>query len=293
MKLVLITVFILGLLFVSWSNLSAGQTVTVRIEGKGETIFKGSVDINDDCIFTDNKSQPLEVNEPMAVCALEAVSKKAGFNYSVENQSLGLFLQNIAGKNGDWRYWVNKNFARVGIGDYKLNNNDYVVFALDTSEFPEEKVPEKPKELEKPQTSAQIINPAPPKENPTVTTPIIPRNATQIQNPSTDVDTAKQSNPTPANQPSTNQPAQTVPTLQPSAIGAAVLTQQPKVVIPEPEITETAVEDVQPVKITKLAGALPKTGPEDRYLYLGPLLTSIGLITKKFTKVPLARLLRN
>jgi len=97
--------------------------ITVRIEGKNETIWNGDVTFSNSTIVdTNNDSHYLD--KPTALGALDAASTLGNFSYEVGGS---LFLNSIAGEANDpvtwdgWMYRVDYYSPMVGAADFVIN----------------------------------------------------------------------------------------------------------------------------------------------------------------------------
>jgi PGF-pre-PGF domain-containing protein len=111
-------------------------TIPVRIEGKGETIWKGNVTFSNSTIFTCNTEENYTIDYPSALGALDEASKKGGFSYRVRQDSSGLgglYVESVADESGSgefgWIVLVNNVFIPVSAAEWKLNDGDYVLWS--------------------------------------------------------------------------------------------------------------------------------------------------------------------
>lgn len=276
--LILLLTFLLLLTF--GINIKASQSIRVRIEESGGTIFNDGVEVGNNCLVVDDQGKPHEIQGLKAICALQTASKKGGFSLTLEDMSLGLFLKNISGKGGDWVYWVNKTFAPVGLDSYDLKGGDSLVLSNISQDFPEEKQLPNPSPV-----SSPIVNPFPVR--------VLEKNTPQAQNPEVKVEppkypigaplTAKKEEPNPS--PSSNPSPQlgsSVPVNPPIAQSNTPASDNQAFRAADQQInplTEITPE-VQSQPILIASTSLPKTGSEEWIWVLVGLLIIVGGILR-------------
>lgn len=279
MKALVILLFTFLLLLTSGISISASQSVGLRIEEKGGTIFNGKLNLENNCFVVDDQGKPHEIQGLKAICALQAASKSGEFSLTLEDMSLGLFLKKVSGKDGDWIYWVNKTFAPVGFDSYDLKSGDSLVLSNISQDFPEERQPPSPSPVYRPIVKPQALseNPKSP-ETPKTTSKDTPIGAPLI---------AKKEEPKPSPSASTNpslHPNSSVPA-NPSIAGLNTsasdnqIPQQADQQInpPTPSISET---QKQPILVASTS--LPKTGREEWFWVLvGFLIIAGGVLRLK------------
>lgn len=98
-------------------------TASVRIEGKNDTVWTGTVTFSNSSIVADN-GKTYYLNEPTALGALDEANKTTGFGYKVAAYSWGLYVYEVAGEPpigwDGWMYRVNYASPWVGAVDYTL-----------------------------------------------------------------------------------------------------------------------------------------------------------------------------
>jgi hypothetical protein len=101
----------------------AGIAVNVRIEGQEDTIWSGSVRVNDSTIFDDQGGQHY-MPQPTALGALNEASITGEFSYVVQDTAYGLYLYSVAGEDpaglAGWMYRVDYYSPMVGAADFIL-----------------------------------------------------------------------------------------------------------------------------------------------------------------------------
>jgi hypothetical protein len=101
-----------------------GIAVNVRIEGQDDTIWSGSVRVNDSNIFDDQGGSHY-LTQPTALGALNEASVEGEFSYVVKDSAYGLYLHSVAGEEPEglagWMYRVNYYSPMVGVADFVLD----------------------------------------------------------------------------------------------------------------------------------------------------------------------------
>lgn len=122
--------------------------VKVRIEGLGETIvvpMEFDIGVHDISHAT-GETRSSETQEPRAIHAIVKALELSGFNVSDKTKfdfGGGNFIKNIDGLKMNsinpgldgWMYFVNNEFATVGVGDFQLEENDSITLYFVTSFF--------------------------------------------------------------------------------------------------------------------------------------------------------------
>lgn len=126
--------FLVGILGFGWFGLASGEdTVTVRIEGEGQTYFDGEVQLSG-CEITDEAGGVHEY-EAVAACAVQAAAENAGVDLGWQDFGFGLLLAQIGDeRNADdwsktWGFWVNYDPASVGLSDYSVTAGEKILVA--------------------------------------------------------------------------------------------------------------------------------------------------------------------
>ncbi len=105
-------------------------TVDVRIEGRNDTIWTGTLTFSNSTIITDDGIYYL--NEPTALGALDEANKTAGFGYKVSAYPWGLYVYEVAGEAASgydgWMYRVNFIMPWAGASEYTLSDGDSVLW---------------------------------------------------------------------------------------------------------------------------------------------------------------------
>ena len=113
---------------------AGSPSVTLRIEDESATVFSGSVEIGD-CSVQDTDGATHELSG-VALCALDAASSQAGFDYEVQDFGFGLFVNGINGQSTpsdfskSWSLWANESSASVGADALVLSDGDVLLFAF-------------------------------------------------------------------------------------------------------------------------------------------------------------------
>jgi len=99
-------------------------TTNVRIEGKNDTVWCGTVTFSNSTVTTtDGVTHYL--NEPTALGALDEANKSGGFGYVLVDYGWGLYMQEVAGEPpigwDGWMYRVDYASPWVGVADFVLN----------------------------------------------------------------------------------------------------------------------------------------------------------------------------
>ena len=101
--------------------------ITVRIEGKNETIWYGDVTFSNSTIV-DTANVSHYFDKPTALGALDAASKLGNFSYEVEDMGWGLLVTSIGGEgynpvtwDPSWMYRVDYYSPMVGAADFVIN----------------------------------------------------------------------------------------------------------------------------------------------------------------------------
>jgi len=106
-------------------------TASVRIEGKNDTVWTGTVTFSNSSIVADN-GKTYYLSEPTALGALDEANKTTGFGYKVAAYSWGLYMYEVAGEAASgwdgWMYRVDYVSPGVGAPDYTLAENDNVLW---------------------------------------------------------------------------------------------------------------------------------------------------------------------
>lgn len=105
-------------------------TGSIRIEGKDDTVWSGTVTVSDTYFYAKNsdtgETQEYYISYPSVLGALIEASDIAGFSYIIEYwPSWNGFLVKTIHENSDWwHYWVDYKLPIVGAVDYELTNQD-------------------------------------------------------------------------------------------------------------------------------------------------------------------------
>ncbi|HUV01836.1 MAG TPA: PGF-pre-PGF domain-containing protein, partial [Desulfobacteria bacterium] len=101
--------------------------ITVRIEGKNETVWYGDVTVSNSTIV-DTANVSHYFDKPTALGALDAASKLGNFSYEVEDMGWGLLVTSIGGEgynpvtwDPSWLYRVDYYSPMVGAADFIIN----------------------------------------------------------------------------------------------------------------------------------------------------------------------------
>jgi hypothetical protein len=101
-----------------------GIAINVRIEGQDDTIWSGSVRVNDSNIFDDQGGSHY-LAQPTALGALDEAATAGEFNYVVKDSAYGLYIDSIADEEPEglagWMYRVNYFSPMVGAADFVLD----------------------------------------------------------------------------------------------------------------------------------------------------------------------------
>lgn len=113
---------------------SGAVTISLRIEGKMETLFDAPVTVST-LELTDSKGKSHYLPKPTALSVLEVASRQGGFNYKVDSHILGLFVRAIGDEADHWEYLVNYNLPGKGAAKRVLRNGDEVLWFLNEKTF--------------------------------------------------------------------------------------------------------------------------------------------------------------
>lgn len=102
----------------------------IRIEGETETIWKGTISVDNSEIIAENmdthEMETHEINYPSVLGALDEASKEGDFSYTVVYYPSwdSLFVTSIkgdsTGEKTGWLYWVDYEAIMVGADQYEL-----------------------------------------------------------------------------------------------------------------------------------------------------------------------------
>ncbi len=104
-------------------------TGTIRIEGKNETIWMGTVTVGEITFDAKNVSSGLTesftISYPSALGALIEASEIDGFSYFIDYYPSwnAFILTNVEEDSDWWHYWVDYEMPMVGAGDFELTND--------------------------------------------------------------------------------------------------------------------------------------------------------------------------
>lgn len=100
-----------------------GTAIDVRIEGQSDTIWSGTVTVNDSTIIDDLGVQH-QLDQPTALGAVDEASQLGGFPYVVKDTAYGLYLYSVSGEEpagmAGWTYRVDYYSPWVGAADFIL-----------------------------------------------------------------------------------------------------------------------------------------------------------------------------
>lgn len=105
-------------------------TGLIRIEGKEDTVWKGTVTVSDSNISARNadtgETEEHYISYPSVLGAVDEASKKGGFSYSVYYwPGWNAFIITKVEDDSDWwHYWVDFVLPMVDVGTYELTNED-------------------------------------------------------------------------------------------------------------------------------------------------------------------------
>jgi hypothetical protein len=101
-----------------------GVTIDVRIEGESNTVWSGTVTVNDSTIIDDQGGQHY-LAQPTALGALDEASQLGDFSYVVQDTAYGLYIYSINGQEPEgaagWMYRVDYISSMAGAGDFILD----------------------------------------------------------------------------------------------------------------------------------------------------------------------------
>ena len=101
-----------------------GVTIDVRIEGQSDTVWSGTVTVNDSTIVDEQGGQHY-LPEPTALGALDQASQLGGFSYVVQDTAYGLYVYSINGQEPEgmagWMFRVDYVSPVVGAADFILD----------------------------------------------------------------------------------------------------------------------------------------------------------------------------
>jgi len=129
----IVVVVVAGGLVIGWQ--ATGSTgVNIRIEGSGETLFVGRVDV-DSCVITDTGGVQ-HAKEGVAACGLAVAAEQTGFSLEYIDYGWALFLNGIgddttpADFSSSWSFWVNDVPASVSVDSYMVQEGDDILLAF-------------------------------------------------------------------------------------------------------------------------------------------------------------------
>jgi len=100
-----------------------GVAIDIRIEGQSDTIWSGTVTVNDSTIIDDLGVQH-QLDQPTALGALDEASQLGGFPYVVQDTAYGLYLYSVSGEEpaglAGWMYRIDYYSLMVGAADFIL-----------------------------------------------------------------------------------------------------------------------------------------------------------------------------
>ena len=106
-------------------------TASIRIEGKNDTVWTGTMTFSNSSILADD-GKTYYLNEPTALGMLDEANKTAGFGYKVAAYSWGLYVDEVAGEPpigwDGWMYRVNYTSPVVGAAKYTLYGDEDVLW---------------------------------------------------------------------------------------------------------------------------------------------------------------------
>jgi hypothetical protein len=111
-------------------NIVDEWTGSIRIEGKDDTVWDGTVTVGETYFYAKNvdtgEIEEYHISFPSVLGALVEASDIAGFSYLIEYwPSWNAFLvKTIDGDSDWWHYWVDYELPMVGAGDYELTEED-------------------------------------------------------------------------------------------------------------------------------------------------------------------------
>jgi hypothetical protein len=101
-----------------------GVVVDVRIEGEEDTIWSGSIRVNDSTIFDDQGGSHY-LAQPTALGALDEAATTGEFDYVVKDSSYGIYIQSVNGEEPEglagWMYRIDYYSPMVGAADFVLD----------------------------------------------------------------------------------------------------------------------------------------------------------------------------
>jgi hypothetical protein len=102
-----------------------GVTVDVRIEGQSQTIWSGTVTVNDSTIIDDQDGEHY-LSQPTALGALDEAASEGEFPYAVQDTAYGLYLYSIDGEEAEgmsgWMYRVDYISPLDSVDQFILND---------------------------------------------------------------------------------------------------------------------------------------------------------------------------
>jgi len=103
-----------------------GVAIDIRIEGENDTIWSGTVTVNESTI-TDDGGIEHPLADPTALGALDEAAKEGEFSYVVQDTAYGLYISSIDGEEPDglagWLYLVDYVSPMVGAADFILGES--------------------------------------------------------------------------------------------------------------------------------------------------------------------------
>lgn len=107
--------------------------VDVRIEAPENTLVDTTVTIDATGCRVDAAGQTIEVEGPMAICALKNASEQAGLDLDLVDYGFGVFVNGIGEHVGDfsnyWGYYVDYESALVGVSEQELSSGQELLFS--------------------------------------------------------------------------------------------------------------------------------------------------------------------
>jgi hypothetical protein len=101
-----------------------GVVVAVRVEGEEDTIWSGSVRVNDSTIFDDQGGSHY-LAQPTALGALDEAATAGEFDYVVKDSAYGIYIQSVDGEEPEglagWMYRVDYYSPMLGAADFVLD----------------------------------------------------------------------------------------------------------------------------------------------------------------------------
>jgi hypothetical protein len=108
-----------------------GVTVDVRVEGEDETIWSGTVTVDESWITADNSDIEYHLEGPTALGALDEAAEEGEFTYTTTDEYGGLYVTSIDGEEAEgtsgWMYRVDYISPSVGADQFILDGSQQEV----------------------------------------------------------------------------------------------------------------------------------------------------------------------